>query len=472
MPVNTEHPEHTRAKKLWRLSRLACAGNQAVKDSGELALPAEFAKDYPDRYKRYKDRAYFMGVTGRTRDALVGMIFRKPPTTELTPAVEAIQEDIDGAGQSITQIAKQAAAELLETGRYAFLVDYPSTEDIETNEQQQSMGIHATVAPYPAESLINWRFDGVKGKQQLTLAVLLELVEKDNHDEFSHETERNYRVLRLEDGVYTQQLYDHNLQPLGDAVTPRMAGGAPFDHIPLHIVGAQNNLPDVDTPPLYDLAVVNIAHYRNVADLEESGFVIAQPMLHIDLGDTDPATWSTQNPNGVTLGSRHGITTVRGKAEIIQAQSDNLNSALKVQKEQEMVALGARLVQRGGANETAEAARINASAEASTLDTMTNNLSEAIEAALEDVARFEGDNPEPIEYKLNTDFWESGLDPQALQVVIAGRQSGLYAQSDALHMIRSGRIQLRDERDDETIQQDVANDLLNDFDDSPIGSGA
>ena len=41
--------------------------------------------------------------------------------------------------------------------------------------------------------------------------------------------------------------------------------------------------------------------------------------------------------------------------------------------------LGARLVQRGGQAETAEAARINASAEASTLDTLVGNLSEALE---------------------------------------------------------------------------------------------
>ena len=124
-----------------------------------------------------------------------------------------------------------------------------------------------------------------------------------------------------------------------------------------------------------------------------------------------------------------------------------------------MVAIGARLVQRGGSAETAEAARINASAEASTLDTLVNNASECIEAALEDMALFLGDDPEVIEYRLNTDFWATGLSAQDLQAITAGTGK-LYGAIDALEMIRAGRIYLRDDRDNETIAADAASSAL------------
>jgi hypothetical protein len=189
-------------------------------------------------------------------------------------------------------------------------------------------------------------------------------------------------------------------------------------------------------------------------------------MLHIDIGDTNAETWNEQNPNGVSFGSRHGITTVRGKAEIMQAQSDNLSMTLVDSKTAQMAQMGASLVQRGGQTETAEAARINASAEASVLETVVGNASEGIEASLETMARFAGIEPDTIEYQLNSSFWESGLDPQALTAIMAARQGNALATRDVIHMIKTGRIELEEGRTPEAIAADVANEMF----DEPFSS--
>ena len=47
-------------------------------------------------------------------------------------------------------------------------------------------------------------------------------------------------------------------------------------NIPFIFCGALNNSPDVDKSPVYDIAEVNIAHYRNSADYEESCFIAGQ----------------------------------------------------------------------------------------------------------------------------------------------------------------------------------------------------
>lgn len=461
MSVNTQHPEYLSARDVWITTRSAAAGQDAVKKREKAFLPG-FVPDDPERYKQYLKRAFFMGVTGRTKNSLIGMIFRKAPTYELPTRLEALLEDIDGAGQSLEQVAKEAAANLLEAGRHIFLVDYPRADPGRDAETEARMGLQPTIASYPAESLINWRFEGVNGKQRLTLAVLREEVEIDEWDEFTHDTETRYRVLRLTDGVYTQQLYDDNQMAIGEPYSPLMAGGRPFDHIPLHIAGAENNKPDVDMPPLYDLAIVNIAHYQTTADHRENLFIHGQ----LTLGITSDMGWEQfkeANPNGVQVGARKGhfLGTTGSFVTATAPESSSLRVALQ-DLEQQMVMIGARLVQRGGQAETAEAARINASGEASTLDTVTNNLSEALEAALEDVALFLGVPAEGIEYRLNTDFWETGLDAQQLSAVIQARQTGVIAPVDALHMIRTGSLQLNDERTDEEIQADVAGALFDD----------
>ena len=131
-----------------------------------------------------------------------------------------------------------------------------------------------------------------------------------------------------------------------------------------------------------------------------------------------------------------------------------------------MVALGAQLVQRGGQAETAEAARISASAESSVLDVVVGNASEAIEGALEDFALFLGANPNEVEYKLNDSYWESGLTAQDLQAVTAARQLGSFGDRDVLYMIRQGRIQLDPTRDDDDILEDAASVLLENLPDN------
>ena len=460
MPVSLVHPLYAEMSPVWRECRDAVAGQRAVKKGGELYLPATFADADPARYAQYLQRAYFMGVTGRTKEALTGMVFRKPPRVVVPPQIEPFLENIDGAGQSLEQLAKEIVGDELTTGRFVLLVDYPSAPEGIDSEAERMMGLRPTIAAYAAESLINWRFEGVNGRKLLTLAVLAESVETGD-DEFGHDTVTVYRVLRLRDGVYTQALYDQSGDPITDEYVPRMAGGAPFDHIPLHIIGAVNNLPEPDVPPLYDMAVLNISHYRNTADLEESSFISGQPTVHLSIGETDAAEWQQLNPNGLQIGSRAGVITKGGSMELVQAEATSLPFELMKHKEQQMVAIGARLVQRGGSAETAEAARLNASAEASTLDNVVGNVSEGIEAALEDMCRFVGADPEVVEYALSKEFWETNITAQDLQAVMSGVGT-LYGPLDALEMIRAGSIKLRDDRDNETILQDAAGTLLAD----------
>jgi hypothetical protein len=463
MPVSsTTHPQYANMLPIVTAVRDACAGDPAIKFRRETYLPADFALekgDYTDHYLGYLNRAYFLGVTGRTKESMIGMVFRKTPTYELPPQIEALLEDIDGAGQSLEQVSKEMVGELLEAGKYFLLVDYPQSEEETDRETEIRLALRPTIAPYPFESLINWRFEGIGGRQALTMAVLKESVDVGD-DEFSHDSEYRYRVLRLRDGFYTQQVYNEGGIALTAEYSPRMAGGARFEHIPLHIAGAKTNLPGVDMPPLYDIARTNIAHYQTTANVMESGYIGTQPMLHVDVGETDLTEWNDNNPGPISFGNRHGVTTRGGKLEVVQATATDYNMNVMVKLEGQLVALGAQIIQRGGQAETAEAARISASAEASVLDVVVGNASECIEAALEDVALFLGVPAESVKYRLNSSFWESGLSGQDLQSVVQARQTGVIGARDVLYMVRQGRIQLDPERTDDEILEDAAGGLL------------
>lgn len=458
MPVNTAHPLYAQHSPIWSLCRHAVDGNSAIKSAGKSYLPATFVSDDHERYAQYLERAYFLGVTGRTKEAFSGMVFRKPPVAELTPRLSAFEDDIDGAGSSLEQLSKEAVGELLQVGRVGLLADYPPAEPGMDSEAEMLRGLRPVMHVYQAESIINWKMASSGGRNALVLVVLVESADS-SADEFGHESETRYRVLRMRDSVYTHTLYDHKQQQIGEERIPRMAGGAPFDHIPFYIVGAVNNYPDPDMPPLYDLAVLNISHYQNTADLEESSYMAGQPTYHLNIGATGADEWKAMNPTGLVVGSRRGVITVGGSLDQVQAQPNNLPFELMRHKEQQMVSIGARIVQRGAQTETAEAARINANAESSTLESIVGNASEGIEAALEDMALFLGENPLAVLFSLNSDFWESGLSAQDLQAVQAGVGT-LWGPLDALDMIRRGRIALNPERTNDEIMADAASVML------------
>lgn len=450
MPVNDIHPEYKIYQKEWQRTEDAAIGSPRLRKRPLEYLPEPYARDEPERYAAFVQRAYYTNYTGRTERVLSGMVLRKPADYQLPPAVQALLEDFDGQGNSIDQIAKRALTQRMRKNRFVFLVDYPSAKPDLSSEEEARLGLRPIVAPYDAESLINWRFKSVGGKKRLVLAVLREM-ENVSPDEFGHDYKERFRVLRLRDGVYTQQVFDDRLAPLTDEFAPLQAGGLTFDHIPLHGVR------DLNVAPLQPIAELNLAHYWNTAKLEDLVDVLGSPNLHINVGETSVQEWAANNPGEFKLGGRIGTLTKGGRMDIVQAEERPLIRTVRIDKAEGMAAIGAAIAMKGGGAETAEAARIRAGSETSMLDSLVGDLSEDIEASLEDMARFVGADPGQVFYGLNTDFFDTGLTAQELQVVIQGQI--LYGSNAALHMIRQGRIELPSDMTNEELQADAASVL-------------
>lgn len=459
MGVTTLHLEYTANLPDVTRTRDAVKGQRVVKNKGKLYLPADFAESDTERYAVYKERAYFLGATKQAAKSYSGMVFRKPASwgeDGLPSQLEEYQYNIDGSGKSIEQLAKFGFTELEEAGRIGLLADYTNDQGGLTKLDERLSGARPVLLPYVFESITNWKTGTIRGRSMLTLVVLREEIET-SLDEFDHESEYQYRVLRLNDqGQYTMQLYDDGSVPLGEE-TVILANGKPLDHIPFYIAGTEDNTPTVDQPMLLDLANMNISHYQSTANVEEAAYLLGCPTLHIDIGEMDVEEFASANPSGVKIGARTGLQTKGGTIEMVQASESNLGADQMEKKVERMKELGAKLVTSSGQSETAEAARINASGEASALDIAVNNLSDVMEKALEDFMRFLGVETE-IAYRLNTEFWEASLDPQVLNGITGLKTMGVIANQDVRHMIRTRNIGFKEGRTDEDIDLSIAND--------------
>ena len=449
IPYDTQRADYIDALKGWKLVRDCVAGTKAVKSDPLYMVQPDPDDKSPENVSRLLQlikRAMFLNVTGRTRTGLVGAVFRKDAEVELPTSIDYIEDNASGDNVSLCQFAKRLVSELLMVGRAGILVEYPSSMVPDGQSipltRSQTDGNRSYMHFYPSESIINWHTEVINGVRVLTLVVLYECVSKLGDDGFSQEVVEQYRALRLIDGEYVQELYSDGA--LQSSVTPKKANGQSFDSIPFHFAGAENNDDDIDIAPLYDLAEVNILHYQNSATVEDSAFIASQPTLFITT-DLEGSDFSESNPHGLKLGSRAGYNLGKnGTATLLQASESQLALTLMDKKEQQMVMIGARIVQDSSSNETAQAARIKHTGDNSVLSNITGNASSAILMALNDVFAFMSaaePNDDEITYTLNQEFFDEPLDAPTILALVQAWQQGVFAKSDLrTNMRQSGFI--------------------------------
>jgi len=445
MPVSTQNPDYSKYLPVWTQTRDAVRGSVAVKEKKHSYLPVpdndsgdERKGTETTRYRQYMKRALFTNFTGRTKNALVGAAFRKEPEIYLPEGLEYLKYDATGDGLSMNQLAKDELANLMETGRSIFLVDYPQADENLSAEEVARLDLRASIIPFTAEQVINWKSDVVNGRKVLSSVVIAEYY-LEALDEFDHSQETQYRVLRLTEEGYSQQIYREDV-PYTNEIYPKMADGSNWMEIPLVFVGSKNNDSTIDDAPLSDIAEINMAHFRNSADYEESCFLVGQPSLFLT-HSLSYEQFQQYNPQGIKLGSRAGhVLGETGSANLLQADPNNLVMEAMKAKENQMVAIGARIITDRADRETAEAARIRFASENSVLGDVVSNLSEALEKCVMWVGMFMGVDTNDAQFEINREFYDKNIDPQLIMSMVTLLDREIVSEQDIFDRLKSAGV--------------------------------
>lgn len=452
-------PEFSALLPRWNMIRDCLAGAAQVKARGDVYLPRPNPTDQsPEnlaRYAQYLQRAVFYGVTGRTLRGLVGQVMSDDAMLVLPPLLEVMEKDIDGGGVSLEQQSQKALDLVLAHGRAGLLADYPSmATGPATRQQLLDAEVRPVVLLLEPWDVINWRTISIGGVMKLALIVINESYVTDD-DGYAQEFDDQWRVLRLDNdgllvveewirkpgtGKGTDTAADYVLKSIVDGAGnkteaqyfPTDSSGKRLNYVPFTFIGAVNNDPTPDLPPMYDMAELNIAHYRNSADYEESCFIVGQPTPV--LGGLTEDWVKTVLKGTVQLGSRGAIPLpAGGTAALLQAGPNSMPKEAMEAKERQMVALGARLVQQQKVARTAtEAGQENAS-ETSVLCAVTHNVSEAYEHALRWALAYvdvTADAEKVVQFGLNDDFDISTMTAQDRAQLIAEWQGGAITDEE------------------------------------------
>ena len=439
MSIDTPSPDYDANAPHWAKMRALVAGNGA-----EAAFIRRLPGQPDDTYALFKAGAYYMNALSRTVDALAGLPLAR------RPQIVGVEEDADfirhstRAGGSYTRLAGRVMREVMEVNRCGVLVDYPEMGDTVTAAEADAAHAHPFARLYPAEAILGARVEARGAHFRLTQVRLKETVqEPDPADPDAAVDVEQVRELKLDAGIYTQQLYrqegDSGVYALyGEPVTPQM-GGRPLAFIPFRLFSAAGADTAIHPPLMLDVANISIAHLNNSAAYEWGLMWTGNPtpvFVNLVQGEDDEASVALGSSEGIVLGPD-------GRAFFLEFTGAGLG-ALKAamdDKRRDMAVMGARMLteDKNGVEATATA-QIYREGENSILAAVVASVNDGLTDVLRWMAEWAGDNPEGVSCALSTEFLNGVLSVADIESFMGMWQAGRITKETLFNKLVAGKV--------------------------------
>ncbi|HCA5048943.1 TPA: DUF4055 domain-containing protein [Acinetobacter baumannii] len=442
--VTFQHAEYVKNLPYWQKLDDVCEGEDAVKAKGEKYLPMPNAHDKSpankSAYEAYLTRAVFYEVTGTTLNSLVGAAFATDPSFKFPPELAHLERNANGAGLSTYQLAQNGIRHLLKHYRCALYVDYPDVPPARNLAEFKAQKAYPMIHLLNALDVVNWDSVMIDNQKKLCLVVIREFKSERGADGFSKTEQEQYRVLRLEqegngEYIYSVQVYTKGEKGNwvgGEKKFPTDYNGNFWTYIPFTFVGAIDNSEEIKKPPLLPLANLNLAHYRDSADFQESVFYMGQPQYYAKGVNWE---WYDQaKKRGIYIGAKVLLPLPEnGGLGIVQADPNTLAREAMKDKWEKMKEMGARLIEKGsGSKKTATEANSDDAVQHSVLSLCVVNMNKALSAALRWAAKFVTPNvdvltKDDLMFEISQEFNKQGylaeLARQLFEAALQGRSS-------------------------------------------------
>lgn len=443
LPIEMSYPIWTHPQVMdyvgeWQEIRDCAAGERTIKAKGDTYLKP-LQEMTGGEYAGYLSRAVFFNMTGRTVNALTGIVFnRDPQITGIPKKLEKAFKAPTKNGQTFGAFIKKVCRELITLGRYGVLVD------------MNTDGGDPYFTGYAAEHILDWQEISISGRLVPSEIVVREIQQV--RGPFGVGRKNTYTIRRLclefdkvrDNVIYVQYIYrgdDSNLDV--STITPERVvptrNGVPLSRIPFLPLGSIDNSYDIDRSPIADIASLNIAHYRSYAQLEQSRFFTAMPIYYVQ---TSIGNTQTEYKIGssmvweVAVGEKPGILEMNGHG------LGGLVTACE-QKEDQISALGGRLManQSRSTAESDNALKLKEGNERSILLNIVFSVSEGMTKMLQTWAWWAGmDDVEKVSVELNKEFLTDTLGARELRAVYAMYLDGVVPVTVLHHYLQKAEV--------------------------------
>src|SRR3990167_2724899 len=350
----------------WVIVDALLGGTKAIRKAGTKFLP-KWPKEEQDAYESRRDASTLLPAYGETVPA----------------QIKTYAENIDRQGNNLQVWAQTLFSGGLGYGLCHVLVDYPQTAapDGSTRLVTKADEIKAGVRPYTViirhSQVLGWKAKTAGGEHVLTQFRFMESVEEpDPENEFLTKQVDQVRV--LEPGLWFTY---RKVKTEGgkEEWQEHERGTTTLDKIPLATLYTKRTGFMTATPPLMELAHLNIKHWQSQSDQDNILHVARVPMLAV-IGIEDESWEMKVGTSTATKLPREGdMKWVEHTGKAIEAGRQSLQDLLDA-----MRIAGAKLLHKEKqATKTAAQAEEEAAQEMSPLETMAGQLEDCLDQVLQ-----------------------------------------------------------------------------------------
>lgn len=414
-----------RQEPRWRLIEQLTLGTLGMQAAGRTYLPQE-PKEEDDSYAARLARSICPPYYLRLEQMLAGMLTRKPIRLDNVPDV--VREhlfDVDLSGSDLNVYLQDLARKCIRYGHVGVLVDFPrGDEGDDTPVTDLSRPYWVAYTP---RDILGWRTDVINGAQKLTQLRLHEQVIVPA-GEFGEEACEQVRVLEI--GRF--RLYRKQASKSRDWELIS-EGTTTLDEIPFAVAYANRTGILESTPPLEEVAHLNLQAYRCESDQANILHVAACPRYNLfgvpaELDEIDAG------PNAAMA------LPADARAEFAEPQGTSYQARFQQLEriEKQIAELGlAAVLGQNMTNQAAEAKAIDRSQGDAALQAVAIGLQNLVDSCLQFHAAYLN-LPTPGSSAINRDFVSMRLDPSEVQQLIQLRTAGEITQETLLTRLSEG----------------------------------
>lgn len=359
----------------WAIIDALMGGTRAMRVANIRFLP-KWPKEEPDAYQSRLNTSTLLPALSETVQNMTGRVFADPITLtdDVPDQIKEMAEDFDLQGNNLQVWAQSLFSGGLSHGLFHVLVDHPKAEGIKTKAEEKSAGVRPYAVIIKPGQVLGWRSANKGGEQVLTQFRYLECVEVDD-GAFGTKSVDQIRVLvpggwatyiEVDDGK-GQKTWQKNDEGLTSLAV-----------IPLTTFYTKRTGFLTATPPLLELANMNVKHWQSQSDQDNILHIARVPMLAvIGLDEGEPITVGAGSATRLPKDCDMKWVEHTGKA--IEAGRQSLLDLVD-----DMRLAGAKLLQKDKQSvKTATQAEDEAAQEMSPLQTMAGQLEDALDQVLQ-----------------------------------------------------------------------------------------
>ncbi|MEI7114425.1 DUF4055 domain-containing protein [Serratia sp. TMDUHS_CL] len=427
--ISTPNLDYNDMVEAWDINDALMGGTLNMRRLGETYMPRWPNEDKED-YKKRLAVATLLPAYEETIKQDIGRVFAEPTVlSEETPEqIKKLTPNIDLEGNRLDVWAQEFFSIGFQYGLAHALVDFPrvNKDEVKTKADEKAAGSRPYVTMLNPRQVIGWKSKVVKGKVVLTDLRIKEVIIVDGDDYGQTKVEQIRHIMPRKVEIYRKSKGDS-----GESVWAIFEEWETSrDDIPLVTLYTKRTGFMRGSPPLLNLALLNIKHWQSQSEQDNILHVARVPILSVygleegqelTVGASSAARFSDRQKQGIEYTEHTGSAIGAGKTSI-----DDL--------EQQMRQAGAKLLRaENTSTKSVDQTNEEKMQENSPLFTMASSLEDALDNILQIMAEWLGlPSGGNVDVRTELETEAQSIDAQSALAIQSLRQGGDIRFIDAV----------------------------------------